>query len=63
MSDQSLFEDLEQFQELSEQEAKEVTGGKSSVVDVKYINVGACPACRSGLDPKVTAQYQDIIKK
>ncbi|MBP5977097.1 hypothetical protein HW132_31340 [Brasilonema sp. CT11] len=63
MSDQSLLKDLEQFQELSEQETKEVTGGKSSVIDVKYTNVGTCPGCRSGVDPKVTPQYQDIIKK
>ncbi|MBW4596690.1 MAG: hypothetical protein KME46_28265 [Brasilonema angustatum HA4187-MV1] len=60
MIDQSLLKDLEQFQELSEQEAKEVTGGKSSL-DVKYTNVGACPGCRSGVDPKVTPQYQDVI--
>ncbi|NMF63742.1 hypothetical protein DP113_19025 [Brasilonema octagenarum UFV-E1] len=63
MIDQSLLKDLEQFQELSEQEAKEVSGGKSSVIDVKYTNVGACPACRSGFDPKVTNQYDGIIKK
>ncbi|MCC5614981.1 hypothetical protein LC605_07800 [Nostoc sp. CHAB 5836] len=60
MSDQSLWENIEQFQELSEEESETVNAGKS-YADLKYLNVGACPACRSGFDPLLIQKYDNII--
>lgn len=60
MKDKSLLEDLEQFQELSEQESEEVSGGSTNL-NTQYLKLGGCPGCRSGFDPEVIKYNQLLI--